>query len=61
MRVLVIPDYFDYREHLVMWRNAAKRDGLIPWELAREYFRPAQVWIDYRNQQHPVLMDREPE
>jgi hypothetical protein len=61
MQVLILPDFFDFREHLVLWRKAAARGALIEWELAREYFRPPQVWIDYRNISQPVLMDREPE
>jgi hypothetical protein len=39
MNVSVLPQYFDFREHILLWKRYRDRDELIPWNVAREYFR----------------------
>ncbi len=39
MRVNIIPLCFAYGELRAAWRSAVRRDNLIPWAIARDYFR----------------------
>lgn len=61
MNVSVLPLEWDKYPLRVFWRKQVTSDSLIPWTLAREYFRKPAAWIDYRNPQQPTITDREPQ
>jgi hypothetical protein len=46
MLVSVLPAEFDFREHLYLWKKYKARDQLIPWEIARDYFRKPEVYVN---------------
>ncbi len=56
--VSVLPDQWGTDEVPIplraFWRKHVVSDSLIPWSLARDYFRPPQVQIDL-TQTPPVI------
>lgn len=39
MRVHFLPNTFEFREHITLWRRAVRHQQTIPWDIAIKWLR----------------------